>query len=427
MLGPRPRFRFYGMPRGYFVALKAFLTGRVSRGDDVAKLERDLESRLDVSHAVAVSQARLGIYLAVKHLVPAGREVILSPYTIYDVVNMVIAAGARPIFCDIDPVTCNIDFEKARDLITDRTAAILITHLHGLTAEPERFRALCDERGLYLIEDSAQAYGARAGSRRAGTIGHVGVFSFGRVKNVNAFFGGAVVTDDADLAAKMRAEVHGYPLQETSVLCKRVVNCLIADVATMPGVFQLVTYWVFRYACLRNIESVNKIVDTEDHPVRRDEVPERYLRAMTPLQARLVLSQLDDVDRFMSQRLAHAARYADELADLEFMQLPPKRADGSHAYLVFPVQVRDRWDFVKHMMRHGCDLSIQHYNNTADLKCFEDVARDCPAARRVAQRVVLLPTYPSFGMDQVARVIDVARRYTPEPKTHGVEQTPSVS
>jgi dTDP-4-amino-4,6-dideoxygalactose transaminase len=405
------------------IALKAFLTGTVSRGDDVSALEDELKSRLGVAHAIAVSQARLGIYLVVKHLVPAGREVILSPYTIYDVVNMVISAGAKPIFCDIDPVTCNIDLDKANKLITDRTAAILITHLHGLTADAERFRDLCDKRGIYLIEDSAQAYGARCGGRHAGTIGHAGVFSFGRVKNVNAFFGGAVVTNDAALGSKIRAEVQAYAPVETSVLRKRIFSCLIADIATMPVVFQLITFWIFRYACLKNIESVNKIVDTEDHPVRHDHVPERYLRAITPLQARLVLAQLDDVDRFMTKRIEHATRYAAELADLQFLQLPPKRVDGSHAYLVYPIQVQDRRDFVKHMMRYGCDLSIQHYNNTADLECFKDVTRDCPVTRRVARCVVLLPTYPRFGMDQVQRAIKVARRYTPDPQTYGAKQT----
>jgi perosamine synthetase len=424
MLGPQPRFRFYGSPRNYFTALHAFLTGAITRGDDVSHLERALEIRLGVHHAIAVSQARLGIYLTIKHLIPAGGEVILSPYTIYDVINMVMAAGARPVFCDVDPSTCNIDLEKARQLVNERTRAVLITHLHGLMADAEGFRQLCDQQGLYLIEDSAQSFGARCGLRAAGAIGHAGVYSFGRVKNVNGFFGGAVVTNDAELAQRIRDEVRSFRPMDVSVLLKRIINCLVADIATMPPIFQLLTFWVFRHACLNDIESVSKIVDTEDDPVRRDGIPERYLRQLTALQARLILRQLADVDRFTTQRIERAMRYADGLAQLTSVQLPPRRNDGSHAYLAFPIQVADRQDFIKHMMRHGCDLTIQHYNNTADLECFRDIARDCPVTRRTARRVVLLPTYPGFGMDQVRRLVEVAGRYCPAADARDARQTP---
>jgi dTDP-4-amino-4,6-dideoxygalactose transaminase len=415
MLGPAPRFRFYGSPRNYLTAAAAVLSRPKSH--EVERLEGALQQRLGVAHAIALSQGRLGIHLAVKHLLTAGKEVILSPYTIYDVINMVIAAGAIPVFCDIDPATCNIDLEKARQLINPRTGAILITHLHGLMADAQGFRRLCDEHGLYLIEDAAQAYGARSGDRPSGTIGHVGVYSFGRVKNLNGFYGGAVVTGDAALAGRIRAEVRGYKRMTPSVLFKRILNCLIADIATMPGVFQLATFWIFRYACLNGVESVSKIVDTEEHPERRDRLPERYQRQITPLQARIVLSQLDAVDTDTRARIGYALLYAASLEGLATIELPPTRSDGSHAYLVYPVQVADRQDFVKHMMRHGRDLSIQHYNNTADLPCFRDVTRDCPIARAVSRRVVLLPTYPRFGADQVERTIGVAREYSPASNT----------
>jgi dTDP-4-amino-4,6-dideoxygalactose transaminase len=416
MFGPRPRFRFYGVPRNYFIALDAFLRGKVATGDDVQELERSLQTRLGIAHAVAVSQARVGIHLVMKHALGKGKEVILSPYTIYDVVNMVIAAGAKPVFCDIDPSTCNIDLEKAKALVNERTAAILITHLHGLAADAVAFRKFCDAHRLYLIEDAAQAFGARIGERYAGTIGHAGIYSFGRVKNVNGFFGGAVVTHDAELAAKIRGAIAAWPQMEPALLLKRIVNCLIGDVATMPIVFPLLTFWLFRYGCLHNIKSINKIVDTEDHPVRRNQLPERYMRAITPLQARMISAQLDTVEAHNKARIKHAMEYADGLATLDFLELPPRRTNGSHIYMAYPVQVSDRSNFVKHMMRHGCDIAIQHYNNTADLECFRDVSRDCPITRRVSRCVVLLPTYPGFGSGQVRHILTVAKKYAVAPE-----------
>jgi dTDP-4-amino-4,6-dideoxygalactose transaminase len=189
----------------------------------------------------------------------------------------------------------------------------------------------------------------------------------------------------------------------------------------------LVTFWIFRHACLNDVESVSKIVDTEEHPERRNQLPERYQRQITPMQARIVLSQLDMADADLRTRIEYAMRYAGSLTGLTSLELPPTRSNGSHAYLVYPIQVEDRGDFVKHMMRNGCDLSIQHYNNTADLPCFKAVSRDCPVARAVARRVVLLPTYPRFGLDQVDRTIRVARKYSPAFSSTGIVRKPLVS
>src|ERR1700744_2090549 len=122
---PQPRFRFYGSPSNYLTAARDYLTGRVTRGDDVTALEDRVQRQLDVAHALCVPQGRFGLYLALKELIRPGQNVILSPYTIFDIVNMVLCAGGRPQFADIDPATCNIDIRHVAELIDDNTGAVL--------------------------------------------------------------------------------------------------------------------------------------------------------------------------------------------------------------------------------------------------------------------------------------------------------------
>src|SRR5262249_31403036 len=148
--------------------------------------------------------------------------------------------------------------------------------------------------------------------------------------------------------------------------------CLLADLLTQPLIFRSLTFWIFRFACLREVQSVNKLVRTEDEPVLRTEIPEAYERRITPTQARLIDSQLDSADRQTEGRIARARRYPEGLAGLQQVMLPPLRRDHSHIYLSYPVQVLDRWDLVKFMMRHGRDVSVQHITNTADLACFSE-------------------------------------------------------
>lgn len=409
-LAPQARFSFYGSPDNYLTTAAAVLSGRVTEGDHVARLEQRVAQWTGAAHAVAMPQARVGIYAALRSLIRPGQKVILSPYTIYDVVNMVICAGGWPVFADIERDTCNIDAGQVEALIDDETGAVIATHLHGLACDIERIAAACRRRGVAVIEDAAQCFGGRVEGRHIGTFGDVGVFSFGRVKNINAFFGGMAVTNDPGLRDRL-AEIQKFPYEDTGRLLKRAAHCLMSDILTSPPVFQMFTFWLFRYGCLHDREAVNKLVQTERHPVLRHRLPEHYRRRLTPLQARLATRQIEEVARHTEKRIDHARRYHAGLSAIPNLGLPPLREDGSHIYLAFPIRVPDRWSVVKHMMREGRDLAVQHYANAADLSCFAAYARDCPNARQTASEVILLPTYPRYAKEEVEKNIEVLRRY----------------
>lgn len=411
LLSPKPRYRFYGSPNTYVTALqhaKDLLTAPVAA---LRGLEEEVSRVVDVPHAVCVPQARFGIYLALKAMISPGQKVIMSPYTIYDVVNMVLCAGGQPVFADIEEETCNIDPARIEELIDGDTGAVMVTHLHGLACDMERISDICKRRNVPLFEDAAQAFGARSGGRHVGSFGQAGVYSFGRAKNINAFYGGMVVTRDQEIYEAVAAELATFPYEDTGKLVKRIGHCLASDMMTLPAVFSPLTFRVFRYAALNNVRSINQVVQTENNPVRREDVPAHYQRRMTPLQARIAREQLADVENNTLIRLGYAERYHEGLEGMEGLRLPPRRPDGSHIYLQYPIQVEDRWDLVRYMMRHGRDVAVQHMNSAAELDVYSDFYRDCPVARRVSQSVVLLPTYPRYGADQVERNIEVIAKY----------------
>ena len=125
MFTPRARYRFYGSPGNYLSAARHALGRDV---DGRSLLEQRLAQRVGVYHAICVPQARFGLYLIFSQLcTPERPNVVMSPYTIHDVVNMVLLAGGRPVFCDIERDTCNIDAAKIGALLDDQTAAVLIT------------------------------------------------------------------------------------------------------------------------------------------------------------------------------------------------------------------------------------------------------------------------------------------------------------
>jgi dTDP-4-amino-4,6-dideoxygalactose transaminase len=410
LVPPKSRFRIYGGAKKYLGVARDLVTGRLHAGEAIDEVEKEVARFVGARHAVAMPQARVGIHLAIKALVRPGQSVILSPYTIYDVINMVIAAGARPVFADIRRDTCGIDPAQIEPLIDASTAAVMVTHLHGVDCGIEQVAEICRRRNLALIEDAAQAFGGRVAGRRLGTWGQAGIFSFGMAKNVNSFYGGMVVTDDERLYAELKTDQAARPYTDSRMLFGRIAFCAVGDVLTWRPVFDAATFWIYRYGHLHRIDAITNRWRGEDDPIRRN-APAAGLRKMTPMQARLVIDALDSVDAHTATRIAYARQYHAGLGGIPDLLLPPLAEDGSNVYPTFPIQVPDRQALHDYLTRHGRDLAVQHIGNCADYEAFKEFQRDCPNARLAARQVLLLPTYPSYGSREVQRNIELIRRF----------------
>ncbi|MCX7012514.1 MAG: DegT/DnrJ/EryC1/StrS family aminotransferase [Candidatus Sumerlaeota bacterium] len=411
LLGSFPRFRTYSRVGTYGRVAGEALLLRTASGDDLQRFEEAVKARTGARFALCMPQARVGIYLAIKALIQPGRKVILSPYTIYDVVNMVICAGGVPLFADVDRETCNVDPRAVLDLLDGQTGAVFVTHLHGLAMDLEELAAACRARNVPLIEDAAQAFGARVRGRWAGTIGDAGIYSFGLYKNINAFYGGMVVTPRQDLRDRLAREMAQAPIQPLWPLLRKVGYGLFTEALTWPPVFRTTAFHVFRQAYLHDIEWLNRRVREENNPQAKQQLPAYYLRRMRPVQARLALQGLDRVEPDFQTRLGFARLYHQGLSDIGDLILPPFREDGSHVYIQYPAQCADRKALVKHMMRRGCDVAVQHMRNCADLDCFAAYRRECPNARDTARQVFILPTYAKYRQRDVERNIDAIRSF----------------
>ena len=190
-------------------------------------LERALEVLHPGCHAVAVPMARVGIYLTLKRLIRSGQKVILSPYTISDVVNMVLCAGGVPVFADIEEGgSCNIDARTVLRLLdsTDDVGAVLVTHFYGLICDIEPILEACRRRTIPVVEDAAQAFGARWQGARAGSLADAGILSFGLLKQVTGFVGGAVLTRHEDLAKRIRLELEAFTVFPRKSLLKQMMT-----------------------------------------------------------------------------------------------------------------------------------------------------------------------------------------------------------
>lgn len=196
--------------RLHAAATRVIDSGRYILGPEVAAFEREFAAYVGAEHAVGVGNGTDALMIALRAVgVEPGDDVVLPSFTFYATAEAVAAIGARPVFCDIDPETFNVTAATVEAALTPNTSAVIAVHLFGLPAPVPRLRDVLAPRGIKLVEDAAQAAGAKLDGVPAGALGDVGTFSFFPSKNLGAFGdAGIVTTNDAAVADVARLLRH---------------------------------------------------------------------------------------------------------------------------------------------------------------------------------------------------------------------------
>jgi dTDP-4-amino-4,6-dideoxygalactose transaminase/acetyltransferase-like isoleucine patch superfamily enzyme len=342
------------------LVLEVLRSGRLAQGPKVEELERRFAAAHDVQHAVAVNNGTTALVAALQALgIGPGDEVVTSPLTFVATVNAVLETGATVRFADIGADYC-LDPDAVAALIGPRTRVVLPVHLYGLPADMPRFERLARGAGLALVEDAAQAHGARIGGRAVGSSG-LGCFSFYATKNIMCGEGGMVTTSDAGLADRLRL------LRNQGMRARYQYE--------MPG-----------------------------HNYR-----------MTDLQAAIALPQLARLDRISAARRANAAHLTEHLRGLPGLRVPEVPSGREHVFHQYTVRITgeapvDREGFVARLEERGITCGVYYPRLAHDYPCYREhpgvVADDTPVAARSVTEVVSLPVHPRLSADDLARIVD---------------------
>jgi perosamine synthetase len=225
------------------LVLEVLRSGRLSLGPMGERFERELAAWLGVEDAVAVSSGTTALHLGVRALGwEAGDEVLTSPFSFVASANCLLYEGVRPVFCDVDPVTLNIDPAAARAAVGERTVGILPVHIFGYPAAMPELEALAAEHGLGLLEDACEALGATdSEGRGVGTRGNLATFAFYANKQLTTGEGGMIVPSNPTLAARLRSERNQGRAVDMGWLDHGGLgfNYRLSDVAAALGVAQV--------------------------------------------------------------------------------------------------------------------------------------------------------------------------------------------
>ncbi len=351
-------------------ALKAEILAAVSEvidntafagGPYVAKFEEEFATYCTTRHAVGVGNGTDALWFALLALgVGPGDEVITVPNTFIATAEAITYCGATPVFVDIDESTYNMDPALVERAITPKTKAIIPVHLYGQMADMDPIMEIARKHNLFVVEDASQAHGAEYKGRRAGTIGHVGCFSFYPGKNLGACGeAGACVTNDPALRAKIAMfREHGQP--------KKYYHDVIGWNGRMDGI-----------------------------------------------QGAILSIKLKHIEKWTEARRFHAQAYTRALEKVHGVLTPTEAAGRRHVYHLYVLRVKNRDQMLKNLADKGVNCAI-HYPVPLHLQtAYQHMGLgkgSFPIAERCAEEIISLPMFPELTPEEVQQVITTVAR-----------------
>jgi dTDP-4-amino-4,6-dideoxygalactose transaminase len=354
-------------PKAQYLSHKAEIDAVISRvlekgwyilGDEVKAFEEEFAEYIGVSYGIGVGSGTEAIHLALKCLsIGQGDEVITVSHTAVATVAAVELTGAKAVFVDIEPDYYTLDAEKLEAVITPKTKAVVVVHLYGQAADLDRITEVARRHNLPLIEDCAQAHGARYKGKCVGAYGKLACFSFYPTKNLGALGdGGMVVTNDTQLAQRAKL------LREYG--------------------------WAQRY-----------VSDCLGWNTRLDEVQAAVLRV-----------KLEHLDTDNAKRAKIAELYGEQLRDTGLV-LPKQRKNAQHIYHLYVVRSDNRDKLSAFLKEKGIGTSI-HYPVPVHLQpAYNRGPNNLPETEHAAKDILSLPMYPELTPAEIAMVTGAIKEF----------------
>ncbi|GIV08149.1 MAG: glutamine--scyllo-inositol aminotransferase [Fimbriimonadales bacterium] len=342
--------------------LEVLASGRYILGEHVQALEAEVAQACNARYAIGVSSGTDALKLALHAVgIQPGDEVITTPFTFISTAEVVVQLGATPVFVDIDPETYNLDPNQVEWAITPRTRAILPVSLYGQSAEMRTLREIADRHGLWLIEDAAQAIGARHYEEPIGAFAHAATLSFFPTKNIGAAGdAGMVITNDEQLAYKVRSlRVHG-----------------------MNGGY----YY----------EDIG------------------YTARLDELQAVILRAKMRHLHEWTERRRYHATLYRTLLTNAP-LQLPIVRPYNYHVYHQFTVRTPLRDALRNYLLERGVESAVYYPLPLHLQPAYRSLGAckgDLPHAEQAAQEVLSLPVHSELTEEHISLVAQSVLEFT---------------
>jgi dTDP-4-amino-4,6-dideoxygalactose transaminase len=375
-------------------------------GPEVEALEREIAEYSQCAFGIGVSSGTDALLVALMAIdLQPGDEVITTPYTFFATAGAISRLGGVPVFVDVEPGSYNMDPVRLEAVITDKTRAIIPVHLYGQMADMDAIMDVAERRKLYVIEDAAQAIGAEYKGRRAGSIGHMGCFSFFPSKNLGAFGdGGMVTTNDPALAGRLKLlRNHGYK----------------------PKYYNKVVGGNFRLDAIQAAVLRVKLPYLDSWTEARQRNAATYRRLFEEAGLSVDAEKLGCLQEHCAERREHQDGSTCQLNDTAGVVLPAESPGCKHIYNQFVIRTNRRDELLAHLKSRKIGTEIYYPVPLHLQECFASLGcreGDFPVSECAAKETLALPIYPELTEAMQRAVVEAVLDFHKANVAQGVYQ-----
>lgn len=344
--------------------VKVLKSGELSQGRWVERFEKEFANFTHTKFAIATSSGTTALHLSLLALgIKKGDEVITTPFTFIASVNAILYVGAKPVFVDIDPKTFNINPDLIKERITDKTRAILPVHLFGLAADMKKILSVAKKHNIFVLEDAAQAHGAKINNQVVGSFGNLAAFSFYPTKNMTTGEGGMITTSDENLAKAIR-KLRNHGME------KRYYHDILG--------------FNFR---------------------------------MTNMQAAIGVHQLKKLNGFNRKRIENAQFLTQHLSGVEGIQPPFIPKGSTHVFHQYTILIKagkeKREKIIEYLNKNGVETMIYYPLPVYKQEFIKDIVVDVklPNVEKITDQVLSLPIHPLVTKVDLKKIAKLIRNF----------------
>ncbi len=349
---------------------KVLLSGWAGLGPRTEEFEKEFAKYIGVKYAIALNSCTAALHLAMKVMDIEKGEVITTPITFVSTNHAIFYNGARPVFCDVEEDTLNIDVNLIETLITDRTKAVITVHYGGHSCDMKKINVFAKKHDLKVIEDCAHAAGGTYKGKKLGSIGDIGCFSFHAVKNLATGEGGMITTNDRNIYERLRK---------------------LRWLGISKGTWQR--------------EKEHKKYDWQ-YDV--EEIGFKY--HLHDISSAIGLAQLARLDDMNKRRREIVRIYSRELKGIGDIIVPSEKNYAKSAWHNFVIKTGKRDGLNVFLQEKGVSTGVHYYPNHL-YEIYKPYYRNLPVAERIWKNILTLPLYPDLKDKEVLKIINHIKEF----------------
>ena len=363
---------------------------------------------------IFTSKGRTALFIILKYLriYKKKNEVIMSPFTIFDLVNIVISSGNKPIFVDHNKDSFEMDCNKIINIIkkNKKISSIIITHYCFNSKNLLRLKSICKKYDVKIIQDCAIAVSSKYKKTSIANLSEYSFFSFNLFKFVPALTGGAIITSDINLYNYANNEQNKFRFFNLYELVTLEIKSILIKILTNKIIFSLVTFHIFKFGEINNIKWIIKFTKNDPNPYLRKKLDNFEKHKLNKFQIYHIKKNLINIEKYRKIRSNNFIKLYNSIKSKNVKLITPYKFT-EHSFINFPILVNNKKKFRDFLFENNFDSSKYFYRNCNNLKIFKKYRKDCKNLDNFEKQLIFLPIHHKITKEHLEELTKLINKY----------------